>query len=228
MKRKKNKLTIILLIYCSLIILTGCQSSPPDHCANWWYYWKDGAVVDDMDRVKYLWEPGEFLVGVSSPHKTTDFVGVSDHALDPIEAWWGNIPLIVTNKNNQDIRVEIVAARLGGIYGVAETIAHEFKHVWIYQQWGKRIGYTGPGHSDTDGIPDVVENDRTPGSIGYTYEFSANDPDTFDVHLAFSGWGSYATYGDNEVLARVEGVNNPRNVNPDDDWSEGGAQWNQQ
>ena len=219
MKRKKNKLTIILLTYCSLIILTGCQSSPPDHCANWWYYWKDGAVVDDMDRVKYLWEPGELLVGVSSPHKTTDAVGVSDLALIPV--FFNHS---VENKYHPQITVQIISIREGGIYGVAEVIAHEFKHVWVYQQWGKPI-YTGSGHSDTDGIPDSVEIDTTPGSIGATYRFSPFDADTFNLALVNDDWSVYAVYGDNEVLARVEGINSPRNVNPDKDWSVGGAQW---
>lgn len=91
---------------------------------------------------------------------------------------------------------------------------------------GMRIGFTGPGHSDTDAIPDVVENDRTPGSIGSTYEFNSGDPDTFNVHLAYPKWVDiYDTYGDNELLARVEGITNPRARAPLRDWSKRGKQW---
>ena len=38
-------------------------------------------------------------------------------------------------------------------------------------------------------------------------------------------WNVYANLGDNEVLARVEGINNPRTNNPANDWSKGGKQW---
>jgi hypothetical protein len=131
-------------------------------------------VVGDMDKVKYLWNPGN-LLGTSSPHKTQDLVGVSDLAMPPVPAGPG-IPIIVTNKNNWFKTVTVVDVRDGGIDGVAEVIAHEFKHVWVYQQWGAKIRQTGTvngrTHSDVDAIPDVVENDRTPGSIGETYEFN--------------------------------------------------------
>jgi len=78
-------------------------------------------------------------------------------------------------------------------------------------------------HSDTDAIPDVVENDRTPGSIGETYEFNPQDPDTYNMQVAIHP--NYQYYGDNEVLARVEGLTNPRATSPGDDWSREGKQW---
>jgi len=199
-------------------IWSGCEGPPPNHCANWWYYWKEGGVVQDMDKVKYLWNPGDTL-GVASPHKTQDFVGVSDLALDPVD-----VTYTFRNFYNIDKTVTIVRPRDGGIDGVAEVIAHEFKHVWIYQQWGARIGQTGTingqRHSDGDAIPDIVELDRT-GPIGQ-YEFSPQDPDSYRL-VRYNP--IYERYGDNEILARVEGLDNPRQREPQKDWSQGGKQW---
>ena len=226
----KRNIYIIYMLVCipCFGFWAGCES-PPDHCANWWYYWKDGMVVDDMDKVKYLWNPQDQL-GVSSPHKTQNLVGVSDLALDPIPPGPG-IPLIVTNKYDTSKQVTIVDVRDGGIDGVAEVIAHEFQHVWVYQQWGAEIGQTGMidgrMHSDGDAIPDSVETDTTPNSIGDTYGFNPNDADSYDLENVTPEWKIYQYYGDNEVLARVEGLTNPRTTYPDKDWSKGGKQWRQ-
>jgi hypothetical protein len=56
------------------------------------------------------------------------------------------------------------------------------------------------------------------------YEFSYVDPDTFDMG-SITGWGCYRIYGDNEILARVEGISNPKATYPDKDWSKDGKQW---
>lgn len=210
----------------SLPLLWGCSETPPPHCANWWYYWRDGSVVDDMARVKYLWGTNS-PKGVSAPDKVQDLVGVGDPALTP-----ETTSLSVSHKYEQSLpSVVIIAVNPGGINGPAETIAHEFKHVWVFQQWGCRINQTGVVnghlHTDTDALPDSIELDRAPGTIGGTYHLHHDDPDTFDIQHAatWSGNPYYNLYGDNELLARVEGIANPRATYPERDWSEGGAQW---
>jgi len=218
-----NNKYIILAHIASIAVLTlaGC-STPPAHTANWYYYWKEGAVVADMDKVHYLWQDPPTTIGVSSPQKSTTEVGLSDDVLSSMTE------LSVVNKNNPSIQEEIIANTDGGIDVVATTIAHEFKHIWIYQQWGAVIGHTGIinglKHTDGDAIPDSVEKDRTPGSIGATYEFAYNDADTLDLG-SVGGWGDYSIYGDNELLARIEGVINPRSTTPASDWSVGGKNW---
>jgi hypothetical protein len=219
-----------------LVFWVGCSGEPCDHCANWWYYWQGGDEVDlvvhDMDKVKYMWDPGDYA-GVSSPHKTQDIVGVSDLALNTISPYphWDPkrvIPRIVTNKYNPTKTVLVIAVRDGGVHGAAEVIAHEFKHIWVYQQWGAKVGQTGMingfMHSDGDCIPDIVETDTsTPQSFGNLYDFHIGDADTFDCeHYLYS---VYAALGDNEILAREEGINNPRAIHPGKDWSKGGKQW---
>lgn len=219
-----KRITLIKIYFLTIIVLiSGCKTSPPKHCANWWYYWKEGEVVEDMDKVKYLWENPPKTVGISAPSKTQTLVGLSDYALKPIK-----FKISRTNKYNKLLTIDLYVPRDGGIDGVSEVIAHEFKHIWIYQQWGANIKMTGIinglQHSDGDAIPDIVENGRTPGSIGYIYEFNPLDPDTYNLQLVL-GWEEYKYYGDNEVLARIEGIKNPRINYPEKDWSKGGKQW---
>lgn len=215
----KPSTALMLLTACGLIV--GCSSSRPDHCANWWYYWTDGAVVDDMDRVKYLWQQPPEVVGVSSPHKTTNLVALSDLVLNP------SPPLVAHHKFTYQA-VVIGVQFDGGVDVAAATIAHEFKHVWVYQQWGARIGQTGTvnglHHEDKDAIPDIIEQDRNLGSIGATYDLLYWDADTYDLG-SLPGWSVYGDYGDNELLARVEEVSNPRARRPADDWSRDGKNW---
>jgi hypothetical protein len=111
---------------------------------------------------------------------------------------------------------------------VSPDIPHEFKHVWIYQQWGALLGQTGTIngliHHDGDAIPDSVETDTTPESIGATYLFDPYDGDTYRLQNIVD-WSIYASFGDNEVLARIEGLSFPRQTSPEKDWSKGGSQW---
>jgi hypothetical protein len=171
---------------------------------------------------RYREEPTR-TVGISSPHKSQTLIGLSDLILDPV-----TFTVTRSNKNNPLITVTVYSPRDGGIDGAAEVISHEFRHIWVYQQWSAKIGETGMvagrQHTDGDAIPDEVETNRVAGSIGQIYELSHTDPDTFDMQ-SIGGWGSYLDYGDNEILARVEGITNPRARQPDKDWSKGGKQW---
>lgn len=111
---------------------------------------------------------------------------------------------------------------------IMHMVSPDFKHVWVYQQWSAQIGETGyiagRQHTDTDGIPDLVESDRSPGSIGARYEFSSTDPDSFGISV-LPEWSIYAKSGDQEILAREEGITNPRATHPERDWSQRGTQW---
>lgn len=225
-KRSPGPLSVCVVVAVSAV---GCSETPPSHCANWWYYWQTpDEVVDDMARVKYLWGSTS-PVGVSSPHKTQNLVGLSDAALAAKTA-----TVTVRHKYDPTVpSVDIIVPRSGGIYGVADIIAHEFRHIWVYQLGNAPVGQTGlingQQHTDGDAIPDDVENDRTPGGIWNTYKFRPDDGDTFDIDGV--GWQNnyhgYLIYGDNELLCRVEGTQNPRPVHPNLDWSMGGAQWGQ-
>jgi hypothetical protein len=224
MMRKLINSSFIIVGLGYLSTLGGCGGqTPPAHTANWWYYWKDGTVIDDMGSTKWLWGGAGTYRGLSSPHKTTSFVGVGDAS---IAERTSNLSLVsVYDYRIPPVPVAVEVSGAKGIDSVAITISHEFRHVWVYQQWGMRIGVTGPGHADTDAISDTVEDDRTPGSIGETYRFISTDPDCYRMANHFPPDAHYGIYGDNEILARVEGFNNPRATHPERDWSMGGAQW---
>lgn len=217
-----NKLTTLSILLLT-VILTGCGSRP-DHAVNWHYYWQEGQVIVDMARTAWIWGPQATMRGLSSPHKTQNMIGLGDACI-ALRAGC----LIVQNKYDPTVTVAVEVPGAEGIDSVAITIAHEFKHVWVYQQWQARIGQTGMiagyMHSDTDAIPDTVETNRTAGSIGAWYKFSEIDPDSFDMGSQDPNWRQYLIYGDNEILAREEGFGNPRTVHPEKDWSKGGKQW---
>lgn len=206
---------------------SGCES-PPEHTANWHYYWKDGNVVNRVYDTKWMWGSGlEGTRGKAAPHKTTDFIGLGDHV---IAERTENLTLQnLWDPAGKDVQVEVSGAK--GIDSVAITIAHEFKHVWVYQQWGAHIGQTGTidgrEHNDGDAIPDSVESDRTPDSIGNTYRFNPYNGDTYGMGPYYDDDAHYEIYGDNEILAREEGFGKPETTDPDNDWSRGGKQWGQ-
>ena len=205
--------------------LLGC-GEPPAHCANWWYYWRDGEVVDGMRNTKYLWYDPPKLMGVASPEKSTSIVGLSDLVLATLPR---SSEVTVQNKYNPALTYKIVAKVTGGIDSAAQVITHEYKHIDIYLQWGALIRQTGVikglQNSDSDGIPDDVELDYTAGGIGAQYEFDIMDPDTYNLCGVREEWNPYAIYGDNELLARMESLRNPRTRHPERDWSKYGAQW---
>jgi hypothetical protein len=78
--------------------LTGCGTRP-DHPANWHYYWKDGQVVDDMDKTVWLWATNAPR-GMSSPHKSTDIIGLGNPSIVRRTAL-----LTVENKYDRSVRV---------------------------------------------------------------------------------------------------------------------------
>jgi hypothetical protein len=213
-------LTTIIISFVSLF---GCSETPPDHTANWWYYWKDGQVIDSMGSTKWLWGSATTYRGLSSPHKTTQYVGVGNAAVAERTNNKNLTSLYDFRIPPVPVAVEVSGAK--GIDSVAITIPHEFKHIWVYQQWGQRVGFTGAGHSDTDAIPDVVEDNRTLGSIGETYRFNSQDADCYRMQDHFPANAKYNLYGDNDILARVEGFGNPKTTHPEKDWSKGGKQW---
>lgn len=95
-----------------------------------------------------------------------------------------------------------------GIDCVAETIAHEKYHKYIYDT------YNGQTDTDGDGVPDSVE------STLFGINTLPNDPDTYNMG------GSYSSYGDNEIRCRKKELNTGITVYPSKDWSDtNGKQW---
>lgn len=121
------------------------------------------------------------------------------------------------------------AIRVGdtqGIDSVAEIVTHERKHEWVWRQWYVEntwtIGTTVDSDDPTPNAKDDDKGDSLPDDFETTV--SHTDPqktDTCNVNQ-FSMDDSYATYGDNELLAMraavgVQGI-------AEKDWSFPGRQ----
>ena len=223
-RRSIMKFLTVCSLLVGVVLLTSCTETPPPHQANWFYYWKEDKVIDDIEHAEWPWsERFKSTRGVSAPEKTQDKIGLSNASIQPRV-----VSVRVTNKSDPTISVEVERIGSGGIDSVAITVSHEFRHIWIYQQWKAMIRQTGVidgrQHTDGDAIPDIVEQDRTSGSIGAKYKFLYDDADTFNMGNQ-PGWEYYKYYGDNEILAREEGFDNPRSTHPEKDWSVGGKNW---
>jgi hypothetical protein len=110
---------------------------------------------------------------------------------------------------------ESIGANGKGIDCCVETCSHEEVHKLIKDTWDGP--WNGQTDTDGDGIPDCQEEDVSP------YNFNMYDPDTYN--LAGSINSDYATYGDQEFLAR-KAEQSPHSVVPGADWSDtNGKNW---
>ena len=111
--------------------------------------------------------------------------------------------------------ISIGAPTQYGIEQAAATAAHERQHVLNWREI-----QSGNADTDGDGLADINE-----GS-GSNYNFIINASTGKDTYnLAYYIHSTYATYGDNEVIARQAEFAGVAAVNLNNDWSQGGAQW---
>ncbi len=174
------------------------MQNPGGSAPNWYFYWSQG-VVSGLQNFTY--KPGPYF-GSYSP--ASDTFEINDAAPTQNDG-----PINVTNKYTNAVRG--IGAGGAGIHSVAETIAHEKEH----QRLHKRL--TGVD-SDGDGLSDADEE----GAYA-AYGFRKNDPDTYNLAATIDP--SYASYGDEELLARVK-ESSPVATNPAQDWSDtNGQNW---
>jgi hypothetical protein len=88
-------------------------------------------------------------------------------------------------------------------------MAHELKHLELSQNHTP--------DADGDGLRNGLEGVAP-------YHFCSKRSDTYWISN-INGWGDYFTYGDQEILARKHGIDNPKTVYDNIDWSEDGEQW---
>jgi len=178
------------------------------HEPNWFVYWKgdrDGAVLH-LTNFRYnpaLSGRGEFAppdrlsVGPSTVNPKRDISGASSIG----QLIWVNIR--------------------GGIYAVADTVAHERYHKWVYDMWN-------------NDWRDAVDSDRNPpfdDELPDFYETTVsgtwnNDTDTHDIARFFHSARTphpYSLYGDQEYMARVTAKTNSVAI-PARDWANPGSQ----
>lgn len=187
--------------------LGGCAEQPPPRKANWFYYWRDGAVVGGLNNADWIWGSQAANVrGASSGSLSGIRLGVGTAAV-------GSRTTIFAFHVIDGRSQQIEAPRPPGIDGVAATVSHELEHLRIYDQWRTQ--------TDTDGddVPDT-EEDATAGPPP-AYDLRKAISDTYDMAMI---WSDYTVYGDNEFLARRAGLA-PQATAPLKDWSVNGKNW---
>ncbi len=170
---------------------------------NWYYYWKDGGVCGITNSVHYKndfrfgsYNPGDdhIYVGNAAPTKNTGPETYTNDEGDPITVTGQGI----------------------GPHCVAETIAHEFLHKQIYDDWHALIvAAEADGENDGDDYDDP-DNDHIPNIkedsfMGITTK--RNDSDTYNMG------GDYQDYGDNEIRCRKKELNPGIAVDASKDWA---------
>ena len=168
---------------------------------NWFQYWKNH--VPGLSECKY--NPKEPDYGGYSPN--TDGISLGDAAVK------------INYDTNLGILGDVGDTGLG-IDCLYQTVAHERKHkeirhnkiddngVWKY--WADK---------DKDGLP----NDYEDAYIYNSNKFDKNNSDTYDIYSNFPT-SNYKSYGDQEVLARIEETG--KNVDKENDWASPGKQTN--
>jgi len=100
------------------------------------------------------------------------------------------------------------SVNFSGIDCCAETCSHELKHQELHKMSG----------TDSDGVIDSYERNSS-------YYLDPNRSDTYDVDGTLN-YPDYASYGDNEFLARMA-EKNPGTRDASKDWSDtNGKNWN--
>jgi hypothetical protein len=168
---------------------------------NWYYYWKQGNVVEGLQAFEYN---NKSYFGEFEPVQFKLFVGNSA----PGES--GTTHIVKNKFSNETFEI---GANGRGIDCCALVCAHEAKHMRLFEI----LRSTTAADSDRDGISDWDETHT------YSeYHFNPIEPDTYDLATKIDR--DYASYGDNEFLARMA-EKQPYPVYPAKDWSVHGKNW---
>ncbi len=175
-------------------------NSPP--C--WFVFWKDGLVVDQMNLCGYAQDSQYYGYWDSK-------TGV---VLCDLAATTNGPHEYLTDMSGNQFTINGTGKHLNC---VAEVIAHEKLHS-VYPAIGQ---ITYGINTDTDGLPDLIENNPEPM---YWY-FKASNPynaDTFGYFYApLTGPGVTYDFSDQEVRCRIEEISGTvPAVHPERDWSQ--------
>lgn len=182
--------------------------NPGGSVPNWYYYWKDGGVCGITDVVHHnnrsdfgFYNDGEDHIHVcnDAPTKNT---GPETYINDA-----GTPSITVTGQGI-------------GPQCVAETIAHEFIHKQIYDDWHKEIVEAEKdGENDGDDYDDP-DNDEVPNVKEKDFMGIKTDPNDADT---YNMGGNYSGYGDNEIRCRKKELNPGIVVDTSKDWADPGT-----
>jgi hypothetical protein len=176
---------------------------------NWFYYWKEGGVCgiaanDTFDGTKDI-----RYIAYSTPWDD------SDVRLCPPAALTNQGPATYTGTSAWGSVVGVGTGR--GIKKVAEVLAHERKHIAIYQAYHARIEASPAIDGDRDHVPNA--NEATDAGV----KSNPADSDTFNVALIMN-FADYKGYGDDEIRCRSNERNLTIRYYQTKDWANPGCQ----
>lgn len=168
--------------------------------ANWYYYWRQGCVPG-LGKFQYIQSATDYG-GFTAP----DTLEISDMA-SGVEKAYTLLLRCRQPDGTWKFTGSMAFPTRKGCDLCHATILHELYHKRIYDL------YVGKGDPDRDGdeLPDWFE---TLG--GRTFELDPDRPDTHGLRLQISS--EYATYGDQELLCRIQEFNSSPNVSEDWSW----------
>lgn len=169
----------------------------------WFFYWKEGEVVEDMKLCTFVLQP-----------KYQNSSGYWEESTKKMVL----CPLAISQ--HQQISLKDLNGKpfnVGGrgvhLQAVGELIAHELHHRDINKISGGP-GPVKPGHMDTDGISDDEENSP---SEKFLPRSLPDNPDSFG--LKYQKTESGIDYSDNEVRCLIIEIFKPKTTHPEKDWS---------
>ncbi len=184
---------------------TGAGNRPADDngngVPNWFEYWRSDGSVPEFKRSDTSYDPADAGYGVY--HPDTDKIGIGVLAGETDGAF--NIPAIPSLCPGVNIPTKT------GSDTARATVVHEARHKTMQHNWDAGGAWAGMADPDGDGLPSSYE---TAAGLG------ANNPDSCNMAGL---WNSvYATYGDNEIIARQSEVG-VKGIVPND-WAKPGKQ----
>lgn len=174
-----------------------------DGTPNWFEYWQKDNACPGLNECKY----DRFEKDYGGYYPTLDKI-----IFGPLVATSGEVvtlPVLGTIGGNGI-----------GIDCCYQTMAHELKHKWVAHNWNAGGIWDGKTDKDKDELPDDWED-----TYSYNgHKFNKADNDTYNVHSVDPNWGNYESYGDQEVLCRIE--EQGKIVAKEKDWACPGKQTN--
>jgi hypothetical protein len=177
-----------------------------DNEPNWFEYWKNDDIIPGLSQCEYI---STFL----------DRYGQYDPAIDTVQIG----PYASTN--NFVVTIPDLGLDTGGGLGIDccyQTVVHEFKHKWVSDNWLENEDWYGKSDSDSDSLCNDFENDYVIWVGNQGHYFDASDNDTYDIHEVDPAFEVYESYGDQELLVRIEATG--KTISADKDWAFPGKQ----
>ncbi len=215
-KRETTEIYVPITIYFDKGLYPYWTDDNLNGTPNWFEYWaKDGAVPLLTMDIKY--DPYDTSFGNADPNG-------EDITLMPLAPTTHyDTPLVIPKTNLSSSGESFGGPTVTGIDSVAEVLAHENFHRWVYRQ--HRPGALFDGMIDSDYLSDPFTGSEWDDSLPDFYEKTISytlidTTDTYDLQTLKNS--VYEYYGDEEYMCMRAG--NDSRGDPTKDWAYPGKQ----